>query len=281
MNFNHNQPQQKFIFGIHSVLALLKTAPTSIANIYVLENRHDSRLEEILAFLSHHPKIIITATNRKELNNICPHSNHQGVIAELINAPKISDEINLRKPLGETDLETLLQKLDNENKSAFLVILDGVQDPHNLGAVLRSCDAAGVDAVIVPKDNSASLTPVVHKVACGATETIPFIQVTNLARAIRTLKENHVWLYAAHEKAEKNIYETNFLGNNPTQKIDSIALVFGAEGFGLRRLTQELCDFSIKIPLYGTVPSLNVSVAVGISLFEVRRQMQKTPTLLK
>ena len=145
---------------------------------------------------------------------------------------------------------------------AFLLILDGVQDPHNLGACLRTANAAGVHAVIAPKDNAVGLTSVVRKVASGAAESTPFFQVTNLAQTIEFLKQQNIWIYGASEEAEKSIYELELR--------PPLAIVMGAEGKGLRHLTKESCDFLISIPMFGDVPSLNVSVATGICLFEVR-----------
>jgi 23S rRNA (guanosine2251-2'-O)-methyltransferase len=149
----------------------------------------------------------------------------------------------------------------------LLLILDGIQDPHNLGACLRTADAAGVTAVIAPKDKATSLTPAVRKVACGAAETIPFIQVTNLARFLRHIQQAGVWCYGLAGEATKTLYEIDWSGHS--------ALVLGAEGKGLRQLTRECCDELISIPMLGTVSSLNVSVATGISLFEVVRQRSK------
>ena len=162
----------------------------------------------------------------------------------------------------EADLPQFLQE-----QNTFLLILDGVQDPHNLGACLRTADAAGVHAVIAPKDRSASLTPTVRKVACGAAETVPFIQVTNLARTMRFLQEQQIWLFGACADGEKTLYQADL--NVP------IGLVLGAEGAGLRRLTREHCDMLLTIPMHGFVSSLNVSVATGIFLFEALRQKMK------
>jgi 23S rRNA (guanosine2251-2'-O)-methyltransferase len=145
-----------------------------------------------------------------------------------------------------------------------LLVLDGVQDPHNLGACLRSADAAGVDAVIVPKDKAAGLTPVVRKVACGAAENVPFFQVTNLARTLRDLQERGIWLIGAAGEAESSLYQADLRG--------PLALVMGAEEQGMRRLTREHCDVLVNIPMAGSVESLNVSVATGICLFEAVRQ---------
>ena len=146
----------------------------------------------------------------------------------------------------------------------MILILDGITDPHNLGACLRTADAAGVDFVIIPKDKSAAITPVVSKVACGAAESVLVVRVTNLARAISTLKEHGVWIYGAAGEAEHSIYDLDFTG--------SIGIVMGAEGSGLRRLTRELCDGLFSLPMQGEVSSLNVSVATGISLYEIARK---------
>jgi 23S rRNA (guanosine2251-2'-O)-methyltransferase len=150
----------------------------------------------------------------------------------------------------------------------FLLILDSVQDPHNLGACLRTADAAGVHMVIAPKDHSVGLTPAVRKVACGAAEVLPFVQVTNLASTMKMLKARNIWLYGTSDKATQSIYQTDL-------KNGSIGLVMGAEGPGLRRLTQESCDVLVSIPMHGSVPSLNVAVATGVCLFEYVRQRQK------
>ncbi len=167
----------------------------------------------------------------------------------------------------EDDLYTLLDELD---KPPLLLILDGVQDPHNLGACLRSADAAGVEAVIVPKDRSVGLTDVVRVVACGAAEVIPLIQVTNLARCLKALKTRGVWLVGTADKASQSLYEVDLAG--------PLGVVMGAEGQGLRRLVAEQCDFLVSIPMQGTVPCLNVSVATGVCLFEAVRQ-RRTPQI--
>jgi 23S rRNA (guanosine2251-2'-O)-methyltransferase len=146
----------------------------------------------------------------------------------------------------------------------LILVLDGVTDPHNLGACLRSADAAGVDAVVVPKDKSADLNPTVRKVACGAAEVVPFVRVTNLSRTLKALQERGVWLYGTASEAEKSIYDSDLCA--------SMALVMGAEGIGMRRLTREQCDYLVRLPMAGSVGSLNVSVATGICLFEAVRQ---------
>ena len=168
---------------------------------------------------------------------------------------------------AEVKNELFLELLLEEKKNPFLLVLDCVQDPHNLGACLRSADGAGVDAIIIPKDKSVSLTPAVVAVACGAAETVPVVQVTNLARALQNLKDKNVWLVGATDHATQTIYEVDLTG--------PIAIVMGAEGKGMRRLTEEACDFKALIPMVGKVECLNVSVATGVCLFEAVRQRTK------
>ena len=166
--------------------------------------------------------------------------------------------------LTENDLDEIITHAQNMGKAPFLLVLDGVTDPHNLGAVLRSADAAGVDAVIVTKDKSASLNATVRKVACGAADVIPLIQVTNLSRTLAELQEKAIWVVGTAGEATQSVFDCKM--NGP------IALVMGAEGKGMRRLTRERCDELIKLPMHGTVSSLNVSVATGICLYEILRQ---------
>jgi len=179
------------------------------------------------------------------------NGNHQGVIAEV----KVADAL-----MNENQLLELVEEKDN----CLLLVLDGVTDPHNLGACLRTADAAGVDAVIIPKDRSATLTAVARKVACGAADYVPVVKVTNLARYLSQLKELNVWIIGTAGEATSDVYQTKFSG--------ATALVMGAEGSGMRRLTRENCDQLIKIPMAGSVSSLNVSVATGVCLFEIVRQ---------
>lgn len=237
-------------FGLHAVEALLKKQPKNITQLVLLQDRQDKKIQAIADLAKRH-HIRIQYAPRQELDQLTNNANHQGVVA-------LTQSI---KKQFEEDLESLLDNLDGP---AFLLILDGVQDPHNLGAILRTADAAGVHAVIAPKDKAVGITPVVSKVACGAAETVPFIQVTNLARTLEMLKEKNIWIYGTAGEAEKSIYQTKLTG--------SVALVMGAEGAGLRRLTRDHCDFLVNIPMHGSVSSLNVSVATGILLFEVVRQ---------
>lgn len=238
------------IYGLHSVQALLKSAPQRVLELYCLQGRADQRLTKVLK-LAEQQGLSVQAMARAKLDAMTEGENHQGVVA-------------LCRP-GPTYDETYLLALQArlERPSLFLV-LDGVTDPHNLGACLRTAEAAGVDAVIVPKDNSAGLSPVARKVASGAAEVLPLVPVTNLARTLRKLQEAGVWLVGAAGEADADLYQTDLKG--------SIALVMGAEGDGLRRLTRETCDFLAKIPMAGTVSSLNVSVATGVFLFEAVRQ---------
>ena len=239
------------VFGLHAVHSLLQRNPTRVAVLLVLESRSDGRVSEILQ-LAGKANVPVRRVSRHELDELVPGVSHQGVLAETgSSAPG----------LGENDLPGLLENL---GKSVFLLVLDGVQDPHNLGACLRSADAAGVDAVIVPRDRSAPLNSTVRKVACGAAESVPVIRVTNLARTLRALKEAGVWVYGAAAEAESALYEADLSG--------ALALVLGGEGKGLRRLTREHCDGLIAIPMTGSLSSLNVSVATGVCLFEARRQ---------
>ena len=237
------------IFGIHAVDALLARQPERFIEVYALKGRQDDRLVNIVS-QCRRQGISVQFMTRKVLDNKAGDDRHQGVIARVKPAPQ----------LNETDLADLLDRTEQP----FLLILDGVTDPHNLGACMRSADAAGVTAIIVPKDNASKITPTVQKVACGAAETVPFIQVTNLARTMRFLQEQRVWIIGTAGETDQTLYQTEFKG--------PVALAMGAEGTGLRRLTREHCDELVKIPMVGSVSSLNVSVATGICLFEVLRQ---------
>ncbi len=238
------------IYGIHAVQAFLTRAPERLIEVYVLKGRDDKRLNPILQQLRQ-LGIAVQFCGRDALDKKAQGENHQGVIAKIQEA----------KPLNENDLDTLIANTANP----LLLVLDGVTDPHNLGACLRTADAAGVTAVIVPKDNAAQLTSVARKVACGAAETMPLVRVTNLARTLRELQQRHnIWVVGTAGEATSTLYETKLTG--------ATALVMGAEGDGLRRLTRETCDELISIPMAGSVSSLNVSVATGVCLFEIVRQ---------
>ncbi len=240
----------QYIYGLHAVETILKSTPQKIRQLFIQRGRYDQRMQKILQ-LAHKNDIKPEIISRKKLNELLPECQHQGVTAIMVGGVVYQ----------ETDLVGLLDSLE---ETPFLLILDGVQDPHNLGACLRSANAAGIVAVIAPKNNAVGLTPVVRKVACGAAETTPYIQVTNLARTMRMLKNRGIWFYGADVNVKTRIYEVNLTG--------PIGLVLGGEEKGLRRLTREHCDELMNIPMLGTVSSLNVSVAAGICLFEAIRQ---------
>lgn len=242
--------EQQCIFGIHSVQSLLFKHPERLQRLCVLHERHDKRINRIIE-LAKKNDIHVEFLSKQELDRIAQTEHHQGVIAFASKS----------QTLSEKNLPTFLESLD---KPPFILILDGVQDPHNLGACLRSADAAGVHVVIAPKDKSVGITPAVSKVASGAAETVPFVQVTNLARTLEMMKEFGIWIYGASAEAQQTLYQVKLSG--------PVAIVLGAEGRGLRRLTEEHCDTLLKIPMNGSVESLNVSVATGIFLFEVVRQ---------
>lgn len=239
----------EFIYGIHAVKAVLERDPVRFIEAYVLKGRQDERLMPVLNELTQ-IGVSIQQMNRKTLDDKARGANHQGIIAKVKPA----------KQLNENDLDSIL----SQHAQPLLLILDGVTDPHNLGACLRNADAAGVAAVIVPKDRSAPLTATVSKVACGAAETVPLVRVTNLARTMRSLQEQGIWIAGTAGEATHDIYQAKLDG--------PLAIVMGAEGDGMRRLTRETCDDLIKIPMAGSVSSLNVSVASGVCLFEAVRQ---------
>jgi 23S rRNA (guanosine2251-2'-O)-methyltransferase len=242
--------ENTLIFGIHAVNAVLQKQPERIVRLLVTSERHDQKVQALIE-LAKQQRVRVDTMTRKELDHLTQEQNHQGVAAYCQKA----------RQYNENNLEEIIDRVTHK---PFLLILDGVQDPHNLGACLRSADAAGVDAVIAPKDKSVGITATVSKVASGAAESVPFIQVTNLARTLRFLKEKNIWIYGAAAEADKTLYEADLTSG--------IALVLGAEGKGLRHLTREHCDFLLNIPMHGSVSSLNVSVATGIFLFEAVRQ---------
>ncbi len=247
-----------YIYGIHAVDGLLRQNPKAVQRLNVQQGREDKRINALLE-LARNQGVQVVREPRKELDKLVT-GRHQGVIAQTLETPA-GDATYSSNIWQESDL---LRVVEQKPGPVLILVLDGVTDPHNLGACLRSADAAGVDAVVVPKDKSADLSPTARKVACGAAEVVPFVRVTNIARTLSALKERNVWIYGAAGEAEKTIYNNDLSG--------SLALVLGAEGSGLRRLTREHCDFLVKLPMAGSVSSLNVSVAAGICLFEVVRQ---------
>jgi 23S rRNA (guanosine2251-2'-O)-methyltransferase len=237
------------IHGFHAVGARLRRQPESITELYVDTTRDDPRMRELLQ-LAERAGLRPIAAPSQRLDRLSPGRRHQGVVALA------------QASLPTVDLEGLLASIDGP---ARLLVLDGVTDPRNLGACLRVADGAGAHAVIAPKDHAAPLTEVAIQTASGAAETTPYIMVTNLSRAIDTMQERGVWVVGTDDEAPEDVFEASLP--------DSIAWVLGAEGRGLRRLTRERCDLLVRIPMMGSVSSLNVAVACGVVLYEgVRRQ---------
>lgn len=236
------------LFGIHAVTGALKQGAQRIDKVLI--QKGVQKAEPIME-LAAQRKIAVEKLPKAELEKLCGGKNHQGVMA-IVRPRQVGSE------------QELVALLDSAPKQLFFLVLDSVTDPHNLGACLRTSDAANLSGVIVPKDKSASITPIVSKVACGAAETMPVFQVTNLARTIELLKSYNIWIYGLAGETDTSVYDTEFESR--------LALVMGSEGKGLRQNTRKHCDFLIKIPMLGHVESLNVSVATGIALFEVVRQ---------
>lgn len=240
--------KSKMIFGFHAVTARLRHEASSVEEIYVDAGRHDRRMQELLR-AAESAKVRVIQTDDQRLNGMVGTRRHQGVVAK-------AGELSLARNLDEL--------LDAIEGPPLLLVLDGITDPHNLGACLRVADGAGAHAVIAPKDRAVGLNATAAKVASGAADTVPYITVTNLARTLRELKERGIWLIGTTDDAEKSLYQADFSG--------PAALVMGSEGEGMRRLTRENCDLLVSIPMHGAVESLNVSVASGICLYEARRQ---------
>ena len=236
------------IFGFHAVTARLRHEASTVEEIYVDTARHDQRMKDMLKAAAA-VKVRVIQADDQRLSNMVGTRRHQGVVAK-------AGEVSLARNLDEL--------LDAVDGPPLLLVLDGITDPHNLGACLRVADGAGAHAVIAPKDRAVGLNATAAKVASGAAESVPYITVINLARTLRDLKDRGIWLIGTTEDAEQTLYQGDFTG--PT------ALIMGSEGEGMRRLTTETCDFLVHIPMFGAVESLNVSVASGVCLFEARRQ---------
>ncbi|MFZ6872738.1 23S rRNA (guanosine(2251)-2'-O)-methyltransferase RlmB [Undibacterium sp. Di27W] len=240
--------KSKMIFGFHAVTSRIRHEASSVEEIYVDSSRVDGRMKDLLQAAKAAGVRIIPADDQR-LSNIVGTRRHQGVVAK-------ASELSLARNLDE-----LLDAIDGP---PLLLVLDGITDPHNLGACLRVADGAGAHAVIAPKDRAVGLNATAAKVASGAAETVPYITVTNLARTLRDLKDRDIWLVGTTDEVEKNIYDVDF-------KV-GCAIVMGSEGEGMRRLTRETCDMLVSVPMFGSVESLNVSVASGVCLYEARRQ---------
>jgi 23S rRNA (guanosine2251-2'-O)-methyltransferase len=235
------------IYGIHAVEAAIRKQPENVLQVFVQQGRNDNRIKSLLN-IAKNSGISIQSISNDKLKEKCPKSRHQGVVAEIRsnNSSVVS-------------LDDLLNK-----EQVLLLVLDEVQDPHNIGACLRTADAVAVDAVIVSKNRSPALTPVIRNVASGAAETVPYIMVSNLAQTLEKIKESNVWVIGTSGDGQQTIYDTSI-----NQRL---ALVMGSEGKGMRRLTREACDELVSIPMQGAVESLNISVATAVCLYEIRRQ---------
>lgn len=242
----------RHLFGFHAVTARLRTRPDSVRSIYVANTRHDRRTRELIERAAS-TGVTVHAVDEQRLAALTGNAKHQGVVASVeANAP----------------FTTLDEVLDSLREPPLLLILDGVTDPHNLGACLRNADAFGAQAVIVPKDRAVAVNATVAKTASGAADTVPLITVTNLARCLRELKDRGIWVLGADREGGESLFRADLSG--------PLAWALGGEGAGLRRLTRELCDRVISIPLSGSVESLNVSVAAGVCLFATRAQRQSS-----
>jgi 23S rRNA (guanosine2251-2'-O)-methyltransferase len=238
----------RLIHGFHAVTAKLRHDPEGVREVYLATGRQDGRMRDLIK-LAESRSVRLTTLDTARLDGMVGKAPHQGLVA---------------KVAAQQRYVTVDDVLDGLNEPALLLVLDGVTDPHNLGACLRVADAAGAHAVIAPKDRACGLNATAIKVASGAADTVPYIVVTNLARSLRDIKERGIWTIGAAGEATKDLYAIEQKG--------AVAWVLGAEGEGLRRLTRETCDELARIPMYGSVESLNVSVASGICLFEARRQ---------
>ncbi len=240
--------KSKMIFGFHAVTSRLRHEASSVEEIYIDSGRSDRRMQDLVQAAKAAGVRVIPADDQR-LSNIVGTRRHQGVVAK-------AGELSLARNLDEL--------LDAIEGPPLLLVLDGITDPHNLGACLRVADGVGAHAVIAPKDRAVGLNATAAKVASGAAETVPYITVTNLARTLRELKDRDIMLVGTTDDVEKNIYGVDLCGG--------VAIIMGSEGEGMRRLTRETCDVLVQIPMFGSVESLNVSVASGVCLYEARRQ---------
>ena len=240
--------ESSIIYGFHAVNSRLRSQPGSVREIYFDKERRDARAQESLK-LAEQCGVRVVLAERQRLDGLAGHNKHQGVVAQAapIEQPRYLEDV-----------------LDVLSEPALLLVLDGVQDPHNLGACLRVADAFGVHAVVAPKDRAVGLNATARKVASGAAETVPYFTVTNLARTLRELKDAGIWIVGTDMEGSDSLFKAKLDG--------PLAWVMGAEGQGMRRLTREHCDSLVNIPMFGSVESLNVSVSCGICLYETRRQ---------
>lgn len=248
-DFN-NSAQSDLIFGLHAIQAALEVPVSRVTEIWLSDERQDARISALIEAAKKHG-LHPNKVSKDELDEMAPDARHQGSIARC-------------KPLSNLDESDLFKLIDESEEPPFLLILDGVQDPHNLGACMRTAEAAGAHAVVAPKDRASGITPTALKVSSGAAERLPFIQVTNLARVLRELQQKGVWLVGTSGESEVTLFEVDLKG--------PLGIILGAEERGIRRLTREHCDQVVYIPMHGGAESLNVSVAAGVCLFEAGRQ---------
>ncbi len=239
------------VFGFHAVTSRIRHEASSVEMVYVDADRTDRRMQDLLG-LARSSGVRVIQTDGQRLDRMAGTRRHQGVVA-------MAEPVSLAKNLDEL--------LDAIEGPPLLLVLDGITDPHNLGACFRVADSVGAHAIIAPKDRSASVNATVEKVASGAAQTVPYITVTNLARTLRQMKERNIWVIGTSDAASKSLYDGDYTAGT--------AFVMGAEGKGMRRLTEENCDELVVIPMLGSVESLNISVASGVCLYEARRQRIK------
>lgn len=248
-----DQASEQLLAGIQPVAAALRNNPAAIRFLTIASGTENQRVND-LVLLARDAGIEVKQDQREQLDRLSGYERHQDVLAVL----------HENAGPAESDLLPLLESVDGD---PLVLVLDGVQDPHNLGACMRTAEAAGVNAVIIPKDRSVGMTPVVRKTSAGASELVPLFQVTNLARTLRALKQAGLWVAGTSDASPATIYDQDLAG--------PLVLVMGSEGQGMRRLTSELCDYQLQIPMAGKIESLNVSVATGVCLFEIQRQRNK------
>lgn len=249
----------KVLFGFHAVGVRLRTAPTSVLEVHVDASRRDARMRQFMERATE-AGVRLVESDGLRLARLSGSHAHQGVAARVTELPQVRSLDELLEGL-EADQAQLPA---DQRTAPLLLVLDGVTDPHNLGACLRVADGAGAHAVIAPKDHAAGINATVSKVASGAAETVPYFMVTNLARTLNELKERNIWIVGTSDSATKTLYQADLKG--------PVALVLGAEGAGMRQLTAKTCDELVQIPMRGAVESLNVSVASGVCLYEALRQ---------
>lgn len=244
--------QEITVCGFHAIQSIIDWEPQRIVEVFVDQDRRDKRMSAIIDMLEKH-SINVARTDKQHLDKLGKHSVHQGIVASVLAASILHEQ-------------ELMSAMDKTPDNGLYLLLDQIKDPHNFGACLRTADAAGIDGVIISKDNTVGFTPTVMKTSSGAIDFVPVFQVTNLSRTLKKLKQKGAWVVGTSDKAEQSLYDANLNG--------LIIIAMGSEQNGLRRLTENACDFLVNIPMLGHVHSLNVSVATGVVLYEALRQRQ-------